>query len=172
MTTLRDRTLAPRARRMGVALAAALLTTGCYTYQMPLGGPPAVGSDVRARLSSEAVLRMQETFGQPRMTLEGELLEHSDSRILLLARAQSGSPVGFHPGQGPGDALRQRIALSPSEVLLLEEKRFSQSRTLGLSAFGSVVAGYLLYRALTWEPAGDSFGQPPGGPEMIRIRLP
>jgi len=170
--SLRDKTFRLGRPRIGLALAAGFLTAGCYTYQVPVGGPPSVGTDVRVRLSSEAVLRMQQSFGQPRMTMEGELLEFSDSRILLLSRNYAGAPVGLHPAQGPAEGLRQRVVLAPSEVLLLEQKTFSQSRTLGLSALGSVMAGYLFYRALTWQPAGDSFGQPPGGPEMIRIRVP
>ena len=149
-------------------MLAVLMSAGCYTYQPPLAGPPAPGSEVRAQLSTEGMIRMESFFGEPRRTVEGELLEYGDMRVLLLARTVSTSGLGEHPLELTGGPLRQRLVLDPSEVLLWEERQFDRTRTAGLSVAGMAVAGYLLWRAFIFEPGGDSFGLPPGGPEMLR----
>ncbi len=134
-------------RRAGV-FAVGILFLGCHSY-VPTTAPEApLGSEVRALLSTEAQLALEDRLGMERRSVTG--------RILLVRTAGAGS-----------GSLYQRLDIAERDVLRLDLRRQHNGRTFGL-VVGLVGAATALTILLTGDvDSGSPLPGEPSPPERV-----
>lgn len=150
--------------RMRIMTAAACLAAaGCYSYvPVPLGDIPQ-GAQARARLSAEEAVRMRELLGREDRLLEGEVVESGGDALLLAI------PVGRTTAGLPSRQLHQRVRLSRSAIVEIEQRTLSTWRTGLLIGGGAAVAAAIVTAAFAAADEPDGQGKPQ--PERILIPL-
>lgn len=137
-----------------VAIAAVALVTGCYNYSPVEMGGVAPGSDVRATLTTEKSLQLEEELGQRRSVLEGEVLD-ADAGSILVAVAW------YRPDPRRGtEPLTQRIRLREDEILEVEARRLDRLRTGGFLGVVGTAAAFLVIRLVTGDDPGGTILPP------------
>ncbi len=119
-----------------VTIAPLLAVPGCSTFH-PMTGDPAMGEQVRARLTAEGQVRQAAVTGVARMSLEGNVLA-VEPELLVLRVAIPGIVPELQRSAKVADTLR----IPRADVVAIDVQRFSPVRS-GLLAGGIVAAGVL-----------------------------
>jgi hypothetical protein len=129
-----------RCRSLALGFALCAMASGCYSYIAvpPSGGT--VGEQVRVRVSGGQAERLEPVLGMTDREIEGQLLEQSDSSIVLSV------PLPL-PATG-GAALErahQRIIIPRSDLQEVERRKLDKTRTsllvgAGVVALATVIA--------------------------------
>ena len=130
-----------------VFLLGATVLSGCYTY-VPIERP-SPGTEVRVHVPvTSAVARpgMEEDG----FTLEGRVLAMGDSLVLL---SETNTQLGAYRELTRVDTLR----MDPTKLSGIDERVFSQGRTLALSAglAAAAVGGFFAFSSFGGGGAGD-----------------
>lgn len=131
-----------------------LAVTNCYTYVPTRVEDLSVGTNVRALVSTSTARSLEERIGIAGGSLSGKLLEHTDSRLLLLVRGQG---TGVRIGSS---ALYQRVDVAVPDVLRVEFRVLNKVRTGGLVAALLGVATVMLVQAFGESGPGSDPGTP------------
>jgi hypothetical protein len=148
----------PTPWRVGLWLILPLVFSGCFSYAPIHEEGLTPESEVRVRLSATASDQLSTTTGRSVRTLEGRVVAlPSDSLRLDVAW---GAVYAGTPFEGRRDTL----SLHRSQVLEVEERQFSRTRT-GVVAGGLVAGVLLVLRSLTGSgtdtgPVGPGPGDP------------
>ncbi|MCA9738577.1 MAG: hypothetical protein R3E98_12050 [Gemmatimonadota bacterium] len=152
--------VSPPVRSLALALAA--LGTGCYTYRPVELAEVRPNTEIRARVSAQEAARLAEVLGgRERRELDGRVVEAGAEGVTLDVAVVSSVERG-------GDALRQRLELTPDRILEVEVRELSQSRTgalLGIALGGGVAL-------LVSQLHGGAGERPPGIPPPSEMRIP
>jgi len=105
----------------------AALSLGCYTYSPTTLDAVPVGTRVRALMSTEAELRLRDSLHVDMRSLDGTLVDREEGRLTFEVQTAVGSATFG------GQALYQRIALAPQDVLRVDTRRLHPARTAGLA---------------------------------------
>ncbi|MDH3225341.1 MAG: hypothetical protein OEO23_16590, partial [Gemmatimonadota bacterium] len=133
-----------RARRAPGAVAAVLaiwISGACYSY-VPIQGPAPVGTDVRARLTTEKALQESELLGVITQDYQGRVMGvTSDSLMISVISARAVGPTQTQTA-------RRIVGLSMTQVAGLERRELSGVRTTaavlgGAGVMAAMVAGIL-----------------------------
>ena len=151
----RSRGLNPAACLVAIVLLAALTAPGCYSYSMIEPAQAGVGLDVRARISPAESLRIEEMTDVRERVLLGEVVA-VDSAMLVL----SIPTVLAEPGLST-NRLHQRIALSHSAIVELEQRQLSRWRTFSVIGAAAAIAGYVV--VTQFDADDDDGGSDKGG---------
>lgn len=144
-TTIRPQWLG----RALIGLLAAWVSGACYSY-VPLDGPAPVGTEVRARLTTEKALEESELLGVLTPDYEGRVMGvTSDSLMLSVITARAVGPSQVQTA-------RRVVGLPMTGVAGLEERQLSGVRTAVAVAGGAGVVAALVAGVLT--VGGDSGG--------------
>ena len=147
--------------RAALCLVAFAWSFGCYTYVPATLDAVPVGGRVRALMSTEAERRLRDSLGLEVGALRGTLVQRDSSRWVIQVQTATGARAFG------AQALYQRIAVSPQDVLRVDMRRMSGLRTgvfAGLLTWVALVVaieGFGLLRPGTPEP-------PTGGPPELR----
>ncbi|MEZ4415970.1 MAG: hypothetical protein R3E10_09445 [Gemmatimonadota bacterium] len=148
------------------ALALTLVYAGCYTYRPVELTDLAPRAEVRARISAAEAERLAEVLGgNERRELDGTVVETGATGLTLDVPVVSSV-------ERRGEALNQRVSLTPNQVLEVELKELNRTRT------GTVVAlilGTGLAVFIAQLHGGPGEGPPPPGGEVdmrIPLRIP
>jgi hypothetical protein len=129
-----------RRRSLAVSLVA-LQLAGCYTY-VPIGtARPQPGSRVAVSITDRGRVALTEPVGPGARRLEGDLVEATDSSIVMAVSSVRYLDLGV-PARWAG----QRVALRPDHIGDFRERRLSRTRTwlaLGLAAVGVVATAFI-----------------------------
>lgn len=143
-------------------LAGALLSTGCYSYQVTNLGEVAPGTPVRLRLTPAEAERLVEFRLVDDRLIDGVLVENGGTGLVLDTR------VGVNDAQRGSRAFTQRISIPTAEVREVELKQLDWFKTgvaLGAGAVGLTIVARAAF--------GDGEGQDgPPGPDPSEIRVP
>ena len=131
-----------------VALVAAFVLSGCYTY-VPVQSPTP-GTEVRVRIPVQSPVEGSSVVSDM-LSVEGEVVSAGDTLVLATESTQS---FGNFREVRTLDTLR----VSRTRLASLEEKTFSRGKTIGFSAL--VLAGTA---ALVLAVAGTVGGSDGGG---------
>lgn len=157
---------------LGIAVSA--VASGCYSYSaVPVSTAP-VGEPVRVRLSGAEAERLEPVLGFTDREIEGQLLEQSDSSIVLSVAlplpATSGSTL---------ERAHQRIIIPRSDLQELQRRHLDKTRTSLLVGAG-VVAVSAIIAASTGavelgiggrRPNPNATRVPAGAPLLLRWSL-
>lgn len=162
---------APRCRSIGrmrpvhitACVAWLLATTGCYSYTVIDPGRAGAGTEVRARITPEAAVRIAEIVGTNGRVLQGEVVGTESAGLVL-------SVPSVVPADGAaGPRLHQRVTLPSAAIVELEERRLDRVRTFSLLGAVAVVGGYIV--ASQFGLGGDEPGGDKPGPENVLVPL-
>lgn len=147
--SLTDRTWS----RLATLAVAVSLVTGCYTYRAVDTAPP--GSEIRARLTTEAAVRRSAGLDNAVMQIDGRMVRESADAIkvnVLLMR---------DPSQFANVEIRDTISLRRADVESLMVRELSTSRSiLFIGALGA--AGFAMFKGYQ-AVAGGAEGNPDDG---------
>ena len=159
----------PEHRRPATAagLLLALAVAGCYTYVPARPGEVSPGTRVRVLLSEEEADRLSDVTWTRDRAVEGTLLEEENGELLLLV------PVITQTRGIRVETLRQRIRLSPEDILLLERRELNRGKTVVVVGTGALIVGAVLANEL-WGGANPGSEPPEAPPQdaIIWIRIP
>ncbi|TVR64280.1 MAG: hypothetical protein EA422_07175 [Gemmatimonadales bacterium] len=142
---------------LGPALAVGLLAVGlagCFSYQPVLDANPEPDADVRLRLAAPAAVTLSERTGRSIRSVEGTLLAATPDSLTVEVRW--GAVYAGTPFEGRRDIL----AFHRSEVLEIDRREFSRTRT-GIVAAGLTGVALLILRSFLGG-GGDAGGVGPG----------
>ena len=145
------------------AAIACLSASACYSYAPVRFEDASPGTQARARLSPQEAARLSESLGRQDRLLEGEVIEAGADGLLLAVPMTTGGP-GLAPRQ-----FHQRIELSPSAVIELEQRRFSPWKTGLVIGAGAILAGAAIGAA--FSALGEGEGDDKPQPERIVVPL-
>jgi hypothetical protein len=134
-------------------LIALLLTTGCYRYVPARTGAVPVGTEVRLHVTPEAAARVEPVVGSSLQEVDG-LLERWGDEVVLAVRVPSGE------GAIERD-LRNRVILSPNEVIAVEVRERDRARTAILTAGLTAVGVGAVVAAISGVFGGSTNTDPP-----------
>jgi hypothetical protein len=134
-------------------LLLALALTGCYRYVPARAGAVPAGTEVRVHVSPEAAARVEPVLGSGLQEVDG-LLERWGDEVVVSVRVPAGE------GAIERD-LRNRIILSPSEVLAIETRERDRARTALLAAGLTGVGVGALVAAISGVFGGSQNTDPP-----------
>ncbi len=153
----------------GLLLALLLTTAGCARWVPAQLGTVPPGTDVRLRLSEEGAAELEGMTGARATEVSGELLQWEPEVLLSAALSPAGARVD--------PRLRQRLVMSPENVVAIDVREVDRTRT-GLLVGGVVaVAG----SAVAWAVVNllrGSAGTPETPPTdvpsepFVRFRVP
>lgn len=157
---MRNQTKAVRA----AVLAAALLGAGCYKYE-PLKVPEAEsGQTVRAFLTPDRAVELQETAGIQGRWVTGRVVSADDREIMLEIPSATVSAGGM------SRRLRQRVALPSDQLLDLQARSVDTWKTgLVAGAVAAAAVGLVVYQFSQDENA--PVRDPKNPPDQMRIPL-
>jgi hypothetical protein len=139
---------------------------GCYSYTPIETTAVPVGTEVRAHISGAASDRIAPIIGQfNQRVLTGKIDENDSGAVTL--EVQTGAALNTGSAVAP---LIQRVPFDRGEVVRLEQRKLSTTRTAILIGSISAAAGLAAYAAL--HSGGDSGGDNGGGggpPPINRI---
>ncbi len=153
----RFRRAGPGPSGLGPALVLVLLVfglAGCFSYQPVLDGNPEPDAEVRLRLSAPAAVTVSERTGRSIRSVEGTLLAATTDSLTVEVRW--GAVYAGTPFEGRRDVL----AFHRSEVLEIDRREFSRTRT-GIVVTGLAGAALLILRSFLGG-GGDAGGVGPG----------
>ena len=128
---------------------------GCYSYVAERPGAIPPGSDVRVRLSSDGVQRINEAYGSASGVLEGRLESWAEDVVVTI-------PVPATPGM-LDRGLRNRIVFPQGDVVGVELRQRDRTKTAILSAsLGVLVAGttYAMFSGVFGGTSPDNTSLP------------
>lgn len=137
-------------------LAAAAGLAGCYAYAPIDPVSVAPGASVRARVNGATADQLTPLLGLRMQTLNGAVIATAPDTMIIEVPTAASTPMS-----GGIVALRQRVSVPRSGLLLLESRTLSRTRTamavVGTSvAVGAVIAGaYVLGPGKEKLPGGD-----------------
>jgi hypothetical protein len=131
----------------------AMMLAGCYAYT-PVDGAPRPGSDVRIQLTTGTAVRVSERLGRVTTSLDGIMVPSPQDSIALTLWANLAASQTRYT---PTDTFR----FARGDLLRVEEKRFSSSRTVLFAGGATALAVGLV--AILWDRLGGSGGGGGGG---------
>jgi hypothetical protein len=139
------------------------MALGCYSYAPVELEQVTPGAQARARVSPQEAARLSESLGRQDRLIEGQVIETGSDRLLLAVPMTTGS-VGLAPRQ-----FHQRIELTRSGMLELEERKFSPLKTGLVIGAAAILAGAATAAAFAALDAGDGDSKP--NPDRIVVPL-
>lgn len=141
--------------RMSRALLVALtvLIGGCYRYVPARVGGVSEGTEVRLHVSSEGARRIEAVMGRESREVAG-VLERWAEDVVISVRVPASEGVTDR-------ALRNRIVLSPAEVVAIDVRERDRTRTAVLTAGITGVVGGALIAAFSGVFGGYRQVDPP-----------
>ncbi len=119
-----------------VTIAALTAAPACSTFH-PLTGDPALGEQVRTRLTVEGQVRQASATGVARLSLEGSVLSVEPDMLVLVV------PIpGLVPELQRSPKVADTLRVARADVTGIDVQRFSPVRS-GLLAGGIVAVGVL-----------------------------
>ena len=137
-----------------VALVGAFVLAGCHTYVPVQSAAP--GTAVRVRLPVERSVEGTRAVAPEIVDVEGNVVSFGDTLVLATESTQM---VGNFREIRTADTLR----VSMDRVAVVEERVFSRSRTIGLTALGLAAAAGIVYAVASAGGAGGDGGGNGGG---------
>lgn len=138
------------------ALVAAFALSGCFTYVPVETAAP--GTTVRARLPVERLVEGTRSVAPSVVDVEGEVVSFGDTLVLATESTQM---IGNFREITTADTLR----VSADRLAVVEERVFSRSRTIGLTAVLTAAAAGLVVAVASTVGGGDDNGGGNGGGE-------
>jgi hypothetical protein len=140
------------------------MVTGCYRYQVVAPDTLSPGTEVRARLSADAVERAAEVLASGddiQRVIEGRFVERERESVVLL--------VPFTRTDPGGARLGQRLRFDLRDILEIESKHLDRRRTALVLGTGAVILGVAVIRQLRDSGEGLGPNPPGGGPEELVV---
>lgn len=137
-----------------VALVGAFALSGCFTY-VPVETAPA-GTTVRARLPVERSVEGTRAVAPELVNVEGEVVSFGDTLVLATESTQM---IGNFREIRTADTLR----VSVDRIAVVEERVFSTSRTVGLTALVTAAAVGIALAVVSAAGGGGDGGDGNGG---------
>lgn len=154
---------------VALALFAAPLAAGCYSYTAAQPSSIAPGVTVRARITPTAGAMVAPLLGTTPRSLTGKLISDLRDTLIIEVPAVMQAEIGSSV-----QTLHQRVSIPRSEIVFLEVRDLNRTRTYGLVGGAALILGWVLFDVLKGEPGAE---QLPGGggednrvPVFIRIR--
>jgi hypothetical protein len=146
--------------RTSWALGAALALSGCYSYVVvPIGSLPP-GEDARVLLSNEGIVELREVAQTSDPVLAGTLVRRDDERAFFHVRIATVQEGALYT------PVLQEIPVYTRNILQVERRELSRSRTALVAAGSAVAAGVLLGMIIE---AYGSAPPPPGESDDARV---
>lgn len=140
---------------------------GCYSYAPIETSAAPVGTEVRAHISGAASDRIAPIIGQfNQRVLTGKVEENNGGAMTL--EVQTGAALNTGTTVAP---LIQRVPLDRADVVQLETRKLSSTRTAILVGVIGAATGLAAYAALSSGGGGTGDTGGPGGPPPIN-RIP
>lgn len=139
---------------------AALVSGGCYSYVPADAEIVPVGANIRAHLSREGALQVEELTGRFRRVLDGEVLGLDEQDLVLSARIEpvNASPLARQP-------MEQPIRVPWESIARVEIRQFDARRTgLFIGGVTATLVGALAYAIRVENPGGSK--PPPRNGEL------
>lgn len=155
-----------RMMRPLLALAAAFLIPGCFSY-VPVTEPGQLqpGVPVRARVSTTAGARIGPLLGSTdARRLDGTLIAQSPDTLIVEV------PTVMLDAREFGRTPNQRVSILRTELLELEVRRMDRVRTVAVVGTAAIVVGTILVKSLKGEPGKEPLPGG-GGTDAIVFRL-
>ena len=141
--------------RPSLALVAALLLAGCFTYLPVEPGDVEPGLSVRARVSSAAGARIAPLLGATdARQLDGTVITRLPDTLIVEVPTVVADTREF--GRTPN----QRLSIARSDLVELEVRRLDRTRTTVLAGAAAIIVGGFIVKALRGEPGKEPL---PGG---------
>ena len=141
--------------RVAILVAAASLSTGCFTYIPARPGEIEPGLDVRARVSPAAGARIAPLLGATEARrLDGKLITIGTDTLIVEV------PTVMLNNSEFGRTPNQRVSIPKGELIELEVRKLDRLRTIGIVGGAAIVLGVTLTNALKGEPGKEPL---PGG---------
>ncbi len=137
--------------RLGLAVAAGPLATGCYTYSRVESAGVAPGQDVVVELNDQARVDLAGAVGQSPFRLEGRLTDRTDSTVALSLRSVETLRGERVTWTGETVTVRSR------GVTGMSRRRLDRGRSV-LLAVGSVAAVVALVAGVSLTGSGGGSG--------------
>jgi hypothetical protein len=151
---------AARARPIRASIALVLLITqlaGCYHYAPVASSAVPVGGQVSVSLTDRGRVALVEAVGPGARNVEGQLLERTDTSVILAVSSVRYFDLGIANWAG------ERVEIGTAHISELGQRRLSRTRTwiaAALIAGGVVLASML---AITGFGSDDGPDGPGGG---------
>lgn len=145
-----------------LVLVATGVLSGCHTWTEMEPGPVPVGTRVRVTLTPEEAVRQVEGLGSLRQVVPGTVVQGAGEGMLALATPRGGASPGTR-------GFNDYLSVPWSQVVRLEGKQLSLTRSVGLAAGMGVGAALIL--SVTDGSARDGNGETPGPNQAVRIPL-
>lgn len=139
-----------------------LVAAGCYTYE-PIQSP-SPGTEVRARLTTEAAIRHSQGLENPVRNVSGRVVGFTSDTLavdVLVARTTS----VFRDV-----TIRDTVHFGTNEIESIEARHLAPARTALLVA-GAGAGAYLIVRGITSVIGGDTGDGDPGPPPALVVPL-
>ena len=122
-----------RYRRFALGCALCAISTGCYSYVTVPPGSGTVGEQVRVRVSGAQAERLEPVLGMTDREIEGQLLEQSDSSIVLSVPR----PLAAEGG-ATFERAHQRVVIPRADLQEIDWRKIDKTRTSLLVGVGVV----------------------------------
>lgn len=146
-----------------VLLLIPFLGTGCYSYSLIDPAQAGPGLDVRARITPVESARIEELTGLRDRVIQGQIVHVEPTAVVL-----SVPTVLAEPGMA-STRLHQRITLSNSAIVELEQRQLSRWRTISVVGAAAAIAGYVVITQFG-DDDGDA-GPDKGGPDALVLSI-
>ena len=143
---------------------ASVVCCGCFTYVPTELGAVPEGSEIRVRLSRQALAELPEIPDDVGSTLRGTLLRSADEQLVVRV------PVARQSVALVTTSLGQDITVSWSQIIEAERREFSRVRTVLVLA-GGAAAAVVFFNSLGGEGEGGGQSSLPPTIETSRISL-
>ena len=153
-------------RKLSSLLAVLTFAGGCYSYHVVPVNEVAPGQDVRVRISAAEAVRLGELIERGDRSLDGRLLENSDSQVVLGISSVT-QTTALTAVQDPSGQLFQRIAVPREGLLELEVRTLDKRRTGIMVGLLAAVSATVAYTQFNHQSAINEKGK--GGGQVIRI---
>jgi hypothetical protein len=158
--------LAARPRAPALA-AAAVLLSGCFSYQPTRPESVAPPEAVRVHVSPEIAAGFVEVLGSASPVLSGRLVEVTPESISLLVPVVQASAAGLR-----SEPISQQLVIRREDLLGFQRRELDRTRTAITVGAALAAAGFLAYQALSGPTGGGTGGPPVGGGPEARLPWP